>query len=173
MLAEKLKLPACFIAALVACTTTCAETTYRWVDPLTGTTVLSDLPPPPGAKQVSRITTTSGQSSERPIPYAVRRASEKYPVVLYTPVNCAVGCSEGRSLLDGRGVPFTEKVLNNAAELAELTRELGKEVSIPAIQVGRQHEMGFDKASWNTLLDAAGYPEAASAAGQRPAKAER
>ena len=39
-------------AALLASTLTSAQTTYRWIDKDSGQTVFSDLPPPPGAKQV-------------------------------------------------------------------------------------------------------------------------
>ena len=40
---------ACLATALLATTTAVsAQTTYRWIDPSTGGTVISDRPPPPG-----------------------------------------------------------------------------------------------------------------------------
>jgi glutaredoxin len=136
-----------------------AETTYRWIDPGSGRTVISDLPPPPGARQVVRYTTSTGVG-EPQLSYAIRQASEKFPVVLFTSVGC-VSCKEARALLDRRGVPFTERVVNSEEELAELARQLGGETPLPSISVGRQSTRGFSPATWNELLDAAGYPASA------------
>ncbi|MEF8729818.1 MAG: glutaredoxin family protein [Accumulibacter sp.] len=145
-----------------------AETiTYRWVDPSTGGTVISDMPPPPGARNVSRSTTSASSSEERPLPYAVRQASEKFPVVLYTTERCGTGCQDARELLKQRDVPFTEKILRSEEEFADLSRLLASEAAFPSVSVGRQHLRGFDAPSWNSLLDAAGYP----ARGNRPAAA--
>ncbi|QKS31022.1 MAG: hypothetical protein FAZ92_01150 [Accumulibacter sp.] len=135
-----------------------AETTYRWVDPNTGGTVISDMPPPPGARNVSRYTTTGSSADERPQPYAVRQASEKFPVVLYADERCGTPCQEARQLLQQRGVPFAEKILRSDEEFAELTRLLGREAAFPSVSIGRQYLRGFDAASWNSLLDAASYP---------------
>jgi len=96
----------------------------------------------------------------------VRQASETFPVVLYADERCGTYCQEARELLRQRGVPFTEKILRTDEEFAELTRLLGREAALPSVSVGRhQYLRGFDAASWNSLLDAAGYP----ARGGRPA----
>ncbi len=142
--------------ALLITGTASAETTYRWIDPKSGGTIISDLPPPPGARQVMKYSSTTGVD-EQQLPYAVRQASEKFPVVLYTSTGC-VTCKQARSLLNGRGVPFTEKMLASEEEIAELGRQLGGESLLPSISVGRQSARGFAPATWNELLDAAGYP---------------
>ena len=85
-----------------------AQTTYQWIDPKTGSTVISDQQPPPGAKQVLKRESDNGGSNQQ-MPYATRQAAEKFPVTLYTSENCAEGCKLARSLLSGRGVPFSEK----------------------------------------------------------------
>ncbi|MCM8610821.1 glutaredoxin family protein [Accumulibacter sp.] len=140
-----------------------AETiTYRWVDPVTGGTVISDMPPPPGARNVSRSTTSASSSEERPLPYAVRQASEKFPVVLYTTERCGKDCQDARELLRQREVPFTEKALSSEEEFADLGRLLGSEAAFPSVTIGRQFLRGFDAARWNSLLDAAGYPARAN-----------
>ena len=144
---------------LMVATAANAQTTYRWLDPKTGSTVISDLPPPPGARQVSK-TDTPPVGNEAQIPYALRQASEKFPVVLYTSAGC-VTCKQARTLLDGRGVPFSEKVLKSEAELAELGRQLGGEPALPSVSVGRQGARGFVPTVWNELLDAAGSPTSA------------
>ncbi|KFB77220.1 glutaredoxin family protein [Candidatus Accumulibacter cognatus] len=143
------------IVLLIAGTAS-AQTTYRWIDPKSGGTIISDLPPPPGARQVMKYSSTTGVD-EQQLPYAVRQASEKFPVILYTSTGC-VTCKQARGLLNGRGIPFTEKMLTSEEEIAELGRQLGGESLLPSISVGRQSARGFAPTTWNELLDAAGYP---------------
>ena len=59
-------------------------------------------------------------------------------------------------------MPFSEKVLTTEEDLAELGRQLGGEVLLPSIGVGRQSSKGFTPTAWNELLDAAGYPATAA-----------
>lgn len=127
------------VAVLFATSGVGAETTYRWIDPGSGHTVISDLPPPPGARQVIHYTTNTGVG-EPQIPYAVRQATEKFPVVLYTSLGC-VTCKEARALLDRRGVPFSERAPNSEEELAELARQLGEKLCSPAsVSAGKASE---------------------------------
>lgn len=144
---------------LLAATATNAQTTYRWIDRATGGTVVSDRPPPPGARQVVVVEAASGPDRQR-LPYATRQASEKFPVVLYTSADCPA-CPQARALLNGRGVPFAEKLLTSEEQLAELGRQLGGAASLPSISVGRQGSRAFAAATWNELLDLAGYPATA------------
>ena len=137
-----------------------AQTTYRWVDPTTGLTVFSDQPPPPGAKQV--VTKTVEERSDEPqLPYATRQAVEKFPVTFYSAANCIEACNKARTLLNGRGIPFTEKMLKSEEETAELARILGSEATVPSLTVGQQNYKGFESNAWNNLLDLAGYPKSA------------
>jgi glutaredoxin len=146
-------------AALLTCSLASAQTTYQWIDPKSGTTVISDQPPPPGAKQI--VKRAGEESSEPQVPYAMRQASEKFPVTLYTSANCVEGCKQARDLLNGRGIPFSEKMLKSQEEIDELGKQLGGEASVPSIFVGRQSFKGFESGAWNNLLDLAGYPKTA------------
>ena len=146
-------------AALLLATAVSAQTTYRWEDPKTGSTVISDLPPPPGTGRVV-ISESSGAADPQRLPYAIRVASEKFPVVLYTSAGCGA-CQQARALLNGRGVPFSEKVLVSQEELTALGRQLGGTAALPSVSVGRQSATGFVAARWNELLDFAGYPATA------------
>lgn len=148
------------VAALLAATLAGAQTTYRWIDQNTGKTVFSDLPPPPGAKQVVKQT-GAPPVDQRQLPYATRQAAQKFPVTLYTTASCADACQQARSLLNGRGIPFAEKVLKSDEELAELARLLGSEAGVPSLSVGQQNLRGFSDDAWNELLDLAGYPQSA------------
>ena len=147
------------IAILLATSLAGAQTTYQWIDPKTGTTMISDQPPPPGTKQV--VKRAGEESSEQQVPYATRQAAEKYPVTLYTSANCVEGCKQARDLLNKRGVPFSEKMLKSQEEIDQLSRQLGSEASVPSITVGRQNFQGFESGAWNNLLDLAGYPKSA------------
>jgi len=147
-------------ATLLAAATAGAQTTYRWIDKITGLTVYSDQAPPPGAKQVVK---TSGEArvDEQQLPYATRQAAEKFPVTLYTAANCVDACQQARSLLNGRGIPFSENMLKSEDEQVELGRKLGGEAAVPSLFVGQQSLRGFEYTAWNNLLDLAGYPKAA------------
>ena len=160
MIARPLLRLALVVAALLAATLAGAQTTYRWIDPKTGKTVFSDLPPPPGAKQVVKH---RGEPpvDERQLPYATRQAAQKFPVTLYTTANCGEACQQARSLLNGRGIPFAEKELKSDEELAELARLLGSEAAVPSLLVGQQSLRGLSGDAWNELLDLAGYPKSA------------
>jgi glutaredoxin len=134
-------------------------TTYQWIDPKTGTTVISDQQPPFGAKQV--VKRTGEESSAQQGSYAARQAAEKFPVTLYTSTNCTDGCKLGRDLLNGRGIPFSEKILKSQEEIDDLGKQLGGDAAVPSVIVGRQNFKGFESGAWNNLLDLAGYPKSA------------
>ena len=137
-----------------------AQTTYRWIDKTTGRTVYSDQPPPPGVKLIeTRESPAAGE--ERQLPFATRQAAQKYPVTLYTAVNCTEACANARAMLNGRGIPFTEKILKTEEEVAEAAKLMGNESFVPGLQVGTQHFPGFESGAWNNLLDLAGYPKTA------------
>ena len=147
-------------AALTASLASAQTTTYRWVDKATGQTIYSDQPPPPGALQVVTMTGQS-RGDEGQVPYATRQAAERFPVTLYTAASCTDACKQARDLLNGRGVPFAEKMLKTDVESAELAKKLGSEASVPSIFVGQQSFKGLESGAWNNLLDLAGYPKSA------------
>ena len=159
---------ALFFAAMLACSLATAQTTYRWLDKVTGQTVFSDHPPPPGATQVTKQNGNDrGNENGTPLPYATRQAAEKFPITLYTIASCLDVCKQARDLLNGRGLPFTEKMLTTDEEITELTKKIGSEASIPTLLVGQQSFKGYESGAWNNLLDLAGYPKSAPY-GSRP-----
>jgi glutaredoxin len=155
-----------FCAALVISLPCGAQTvTYRWVDS-TGKTVFSDQPPAPGTQYVE-IKSGLGLEGDRQLPYATRQAAEKYPVTLYTTARCTEICANARTLLNGRGIPFSEKLITQQEEFAEIAKEMGSESFVPGLKVGTQKFPGFEAASWNNLLDLAGYPKTAPYGGRQ------
>ncbi|HVL59535.1 MAG TPA: glutaredoxin family protein, partial [Burkholderiaceae bacterium] len=80
------------------------------------------------------------------------------PVVLYTTRDCQP-CSQARSHLFKRGIPFAEKVVATRDD-ADAYRALGfGDLSFPAVSIGRQRSSGFEAGAWDRLLDTAGYPK--------------
>jgi len=142
----------------------------QWKDPKTGSTIFSDQPPPAGAQVIQRYGGEPGEGGQQF--YATRIAAEKFPVILYTAADCVEQCAKARELLNGRGAPFTEKLVpvGDGPEMSELKALTGGEAVVPLLLVGKQKFKGFDAGSWNNLLDLAGYPKVASP-GSKPSGA--
>ncbi|HRE16931.1 MAG TPA: glutaredoxin family protein [Rhodocyclaceae bacterium] len=147
------------LLALCLISTAVFAQTYRWVDPATGKTMITDTPPPGKVKQVSK-TSSGGEAGEAQQSVAVQRAVENFPVTLYTSTDCAAACKNARDLLNRRGVPFTEKVLQTQEDHAELKTLVG-ETFVPTLKVGKQFQKGYLADAYNNLLDLAGYPTTA------------
>ena len=145
------------ILCLALASTYASAEAYRWVDS-TGRTIISDSPPPSNAKNVEKM----GGNSENAdgLPFATRKAKENFPVTLYTSADCTNDCKQARDVLNARGVPFTEKMLQKAEDATELKQLVG-DVFIPSLKVGKQSFRGFEAAAYNNLLDLAGYPKSA------------
>ena len=152
---------AALLGALLFATLAGAQSTYRWVDPASGLTVFSDQPPPPSVKGVLKLGGGDAPGGETQLPYATRQAAQNFPVMLYTAATCVEMCQQARALLNGRGVPFTEKILSTPEDSNELANKLKSEAAVPALMVGQQAFKGYDIAAWNNLLDLAGYPKTA------------
>jgi len=149
------------LALTSACTV--AET-YRWVDPA-GRTVISDTPPPGRAHSVAKAGASNGNTDG--LPFAVKQAVESFPVTLYTSADCVNECKQARDLLNARGVPFTEKMLQTPEDFDELKALVG-DAFIPSLKVGKQSFRGFESGAYTNLLDLAGYPKTAPY-GSKPA----
>ena len=142
----------------LALTSACAVAeTYRWVDPA-GRTVISDTPPPGRAHSVAKAGASDGNTDG--LPYAAKKAAEDFPVTLFTSADCVSQCKDARDLLNVRGVPFTEKMVQKQEDLDELKQLVG-DAYVPALKVGKQSFRGFEAGAYNNLLDLAGYPKTA------------
>jgi glutaredoxin len=131
---------------------------YRWVDSATGRTVISDTPPPRSAKDIKK--TSDLTSNPEGLTFAVRKAVENFPITLYTSADCLAECKNARDLLNGRGAPFTEKMVQSAEDQEALKKLVG-DLFIPSLKIGQQTMRGFEPTGYNNLLDLAGYPKTA------------
>jgi len=146
-----------FALALAAGTAAQERQVYRYLD-ADGRVVYSDRVPPGGAPDVQTKRVYGNTIETDGTPLAVRYASERYPVTLYT-FPCGEACDSAAALLNRRGVPFATinvEDANNAEKLKQLTGEL----EAPVMQVGdKLVAKGFNEAKWHAMLDQAGYPK--------------
>ena len=134
-----------------------AQTVYRIVG-ADGKVTFSDKPP------VTRDdkTTATGRGGKAldigtaPLPYELSQVVGRFPVTLYTSTNCAP-CGAGRTLLNSRGVPFSERTISTNEDVEALTRISG-ENNLPFLTIGGQKIKGYSDSEWTQYLDAAGYP---------------
>lgn len=144
-------------AALLLAGQAQAQTIYRTLG-ADGSVTFTDKPP--AVTDNSTALSVTGRpmtASAGALPAEVREVAGKYPVTLYTSVNCAP-CDLGRKLLNGRGIPFAEKTISTVEDTAALQRISG-ENSLPFVTIGGQQIKGFSDSEWTQFLDAAGYPK--------------
>lgn len=140
-----------------------AQTLYRWTDDK-GRVHITDSPPPTGVKGVQKAgsSAAAGTASSAPVgqvPYELAIAMKEYPVTLYSTPTCKEGCSLARGVLNKRGIPFKEIVVQDEATNEELKKASGA-TEVPTIIVGKSVQRGFEETAYNELLDMARYPKA-------------
>lgn len=152
------------IVLLLACLTSMslsvqAGELYRWVD-ASGKVYYGDVPTV-GAMQVEVKKFPEDNISSEYLPYETRRAQQNFPVTLYVGESCGGLCDQARSLLNKRGIPFSEKLLKTKSEI-EAFQKLSGSNNSPTLLVGKTYLSGFLESAWNSELDVAGYPKTAS-----------
>jgi glutaredoxin len=130
---------------------------YRWLDPQNQ--INYGDRPPPNARNIIKIDMmTIGEHTQSLLPYLVRRASQSFPVMLFTAKNCAP-CVTARNFLNKRGIPFAERTIESGDDSMEFKRLTGAE-GVPVVLLGKQPLIAFDPEEWNSALDSTGYPKA-------------
>jgi glutaredoxin len=129
---------------------------YKWEDS-SGNVHYSDSPPPKEAKTSQRFQAKGNVIEVDKQSYATRYAVANQPVTLFVST-CGPICDQARELLLQRGIPYLTKDPSKEPEIALELKKLTGKIEVPVIKVGNQHQMGFEASSWNSLLDAAGYP---------------
>lgn len=141
----------CCVALPVA-----AQTVYRWVDK-DGKVHYGDSPPPEN-KTVQQKSLKAGQGTNTEnLPFAVKDAMQRNPVIAFL-TDCGDACNNARALLARRGVPYTAKDPANNPNDADALTKLAGGLDVPFLQVGDRSIRGFTEDSWNSALDAGGYP---------------
>ena len=135
-----------------------AQQVYRIVGP-DGRVTFSDQPPPPSleTKSATGISPRAGLGGGgAELPYELRQTVGRYPVTIYTSTDCGP-CAMGRSLLIGRGIPFSEKTVSTPEDVQALTGLTGNS-TLPLLTIGSQQLKGYAESEWGQYLTAAGYP---------------
>jgi glutaredoxin len=139
--------------ALCALAATPSWALYKVVGP-DGRISYTDRPPVEGkAKALNKAT---GGTDTAALPYELRKAAERFPVVLYSSSTCTP-CDTGRNLLKSRGIPFRELTVNTGDDVKAYAAKEGTD-QLPVLRVGSQQIKGFSAQEWAGYLDAAGYP---------------
>ena len=135
-----------------------AQTVYRIVG-ADGKVSFSDRAP----ADASRATTTNASGKaisggdNTGLPFELRQVAARYPVTLYSAVNC-VPCNSGRLLLQGRGIPFNEFSVASPED-GEALKRLSGDNSLPFLTIGGQKIKGYSESEWTQYLAAANYPQ--------------
>ncbi|MCE2918142.1 MAG: glutaredoxin family protein [Rubrivivax sp.] len=139
---------------------------YKVVHP-DGRVTYTDRAPTDGSARVVPMGRAGASAPEAPgnapstgpnlqtLPAELRQAAQRHPVVLYSAPECAP-CTEGRALLQQRGVPYSERRVASDDDVLALERLTGAR-TVPALSIGTQTLRGFST-DWAAFLDAAGYP---------------
>jgi len=146
-----------------------AQGVYRIVGP-DGRVSYSDQPPPAANSQpVNAGAPGAATGGGAQLPFQLRQVVARFPVTLYTSKECAP-CNSGRNLLNARGIPYTEKLVDTPED-GEALRRLSGEAALPFLTIGGQQIKGYSDTEWSQFLDAAGYPKTSALPGnyRRPA----
>ena len=151
---------ALLLATLLALPALSAWAQYKVVRP-DGSVTYTDRPPVTESNvritPMNRVAQAGPNSPEAALPAELRLAMQRYPVTLYTSNDC-VPCDNGRKLLQQRGIPYSERRIDNDEGTLALERVSGGR-TVPALTVGAQQLRGLSDTDWNSYLDAAGYPK--------------
>lgn len=126
---------------------------YKTVGP-DGKVTYSDQPAPGAAGNRPPVAAADDSAA---LPLALRQPMARYPVTLYAARGCR-SCDAGRQWLQQRGIPFSEKRVESAADIAAYQRLNNNATTLPLLTIGAQKLLGFASGEWQSYLDAAGYP---------------
>jgi glutaredoxin len=146
------------MAVLAACAlATPALAQFKWVG-ADGTITYGDRPPP-GAQPIGQPDGSGSRADARTaaLPYELRTAAQRHPVVLYVTGDCQP-CEQARQHLSRRGIPHATREVASQRD-AEAFQTLGfTALSFPSLAIGRERSTGYEATSWDRMLDGAGYP---------------
>jgi glutaredoxin len=143
-------------AAALLFAASAAHALFKVIGP-DGRVTYTDRPPSPSEGRVQTVNRETGRASDPALPFALRQVATRFPVTLFTASNCGDACALGRSLLNQRGVPFTERTADTEEEREAWPRLVGGSEA-PVLKVGEQTLRGYAPVAWGETLDTAGYP---------------
>lgn len=146
---------ACLLALLVG-TGAAALTVVECVD-AAGNSSFRDKCPPGTTKKGERRLHGVGGSDEP----SVEEIAEAHPITLYSVPDCDA-CDLVRQMLSSRSLPFTEKDVQDNAEMQDELKSVTGGLTVPATAIGETVSTGYSRSALENALRAAGYPEPAA-----------
>lgn len=143
---------ACLLALFLA-PAQAAVTVVECVDAAGNSSFRDKCPPGTTKKGEKRLRGVS--SDDAP---SVEEIAEENPITLYTVPDCDA-CDLVRNVLSSRGLPFTEKDVQDNAEMQEELKGVTGGLTVPAMVVGENVSTGYSRSAIETALRSAGYPE--------------
>jgi glutaredoxin len=153
----KIALLACAAAALLAATSTGAQSLFKIVAP-DGRVTYTDRAPSASEGRAVPVNRDTGGANDLALPFALRQIAARFPVTLLTSGDCGEGCTMAKSLLARRGIPYRERTASSAEEREAWAGIVGGTES-PTLHIGGQVLRGFSPSAWEETLDLAGYPK--------------
>jgi glutaredoxin len=145
-----------FLGVLACVAAMGAQAQYKYIGP-DGKVTYSDQPPPAAAKVLEKKPLAGSSAGGSDMPFALAQAVKSAPATLYTAPSCGEPCSDARSYLNKRGIPYTEKTVTTADDGAKFKKDLGTD-QLPVLTVGSSKQVQWQQDSWATALNVAGYP---------------
>jgi len=130
---------------------------YKQVGP-DGRVTYTDRPSQSDAKPLRTREASSAPADLSKLPFELRQAAERFPVVLYAGKDCSP-CNSARDWLKAHGIPFQEWAVNTRED-TEAFKKLDGGNQLPVLRIGSQRLLGFRSQEWGNYLDLAGYPKA-------------
>jgi glutaredoxin len=125
---------------------------YKWVDE-NGNVTYQDRPPPEQTGQVQEFEQSSYEAGAG----GPDAAMPDVELVLYAIDECDV-CDMVRTLLDERGLPFTEKDAQSDVEVQDELRQVSGRLSVPVLTIGEEVLTGYNRELILNELEDAGFP---------------
>jgi glutaredoxin len=146
-------LPACVFALVVMNTPNVSAVTVVECVDADGNTSFRDQCPP-GSSQKGKKEISGLGGNDGPDLSAVAAAN---PITLYTVPDCDA-CDLTRNALSGRDLPFTEKNVQDNAEMQEELKTATGGLTVPGIVIGDKVLTGYSRDAIDSALNGAGYP---------------
>ncbi len=147
---------ACVLLALVLSVPPAAALTVaKCLDP-SGTVTYMDKCPPGSTKEGDYRILGIGGIDEP----TLEEISAQNPIVLYTVPDCDA-CDLVRNTLDTRNLPYTEKDVQDNAEMQDELKAVSGGLTVPAMLIGTSVSTGYNRSAIDNQLEQAGYPETA------------
>ena len=131
-----------------------ALTVAKCVD-ASGTVTYMDNCPPGTTKEGEKRIRGIGGIDEP----TLEEISAQNPIILYTVPDCDA-CDLVRNALNSREFPYTEKDVQDNAELQDELKTATGSLTVPAMVIGTNVSTGYNRSAIDILLEQAGYPEA-------------